>query len=144
MIVLSFGRSKLVAFYNVLHLMMLSLVVRKTWWSWFSTKTLKKTLVLSFFCIFFTGCNHCNPWYVFIDEAIYVCFTIYTSQIFTDNITKMHMKQKHHLQLHSFTKAVLHSCVSHDMSTVATATWDGALMLWWVPNSEEVCLVKKW
>ena len=30
--------------------------------------------------------------------------------------------------------AVLHSCVSHDMSTVATATWDGALMLWWAES----------
>ena len=66
-----------------------------------------------------------------------------THHRYSQNITKMHMKQQHHLQLHSFTKAVLHSCVSHDMSTVATATWDGALMLWWVPNSEEVCLVKK-
>eukprot|EP00438_Fugacium_kawagutii_P023808 Skav228155 [mRNA] locus=scaffold2683:512519:522858:- [translate_table: standard] len=27
--------------------------------------------------------------------------------------------------------AVLHSCVSHDSLTVATATWDGALILWW-------------
>eukprot|EP00435_Cladocopium_sp_Y103_P036782 s3374_g9.t1 len=32
--------------------------------------------------------------------------------------------------------AVLHSCVSHDASTVATATWDGALILWWAETGQ--------
>ncbi|CAK9084591.1 Uncharacterized WD repeat-containing protein sll0163 [Durusdinium trenchii] len=32
--------------------------------------------------------------------------------------------------------AVLHSSMSHDMSTVATATWDGSLMLWWADSGQ--------
>ena len=38
--------------------------------------------------------------------------------------------------------AVLHSSMSCDMSTVATASWDGALILWWADGTQRRVLTR--